>query len=112
MLLNNELFEKKFGDNFQKNIKIVLNKKVVREGKLILFAPKDFYMVLTIETNKKHKTFEIPVPFSYSFYKEKFIFNYELESLTDDISIKIKSFNYHQKTKSKFFNNKLEILFS
>ena len=54
-MLTNELFEKVFGKNFQRHVKLVLNNKVIREGKLLLFAPKDFYLLFTLEINEKHK---------------------------------------------------------
>lgn len=111
-MFTNEVFEKEFGNNFQKYLKIVLNKKVLREGKLLLFAPKEFYLIFTLEINDKLKIIEIPVPFNFKFKKDYIIFSYVLEDLTEDIGVKIKSMNYHKQHKSKYFNNKLEFIFS
>ena len=110
-MLTNELFEKVFGKNFQRQVKLVLNNKVIREGKLLLFAPKDFYLLFTLEINEKHKVIEIPVPFTFTAKKNNISFSYVLEDLTDDIGVKVKTLTYHKEYKSKYFNNKLDFNF-
>ena len=56
--------EKKFLPFFQKNISIVLENKVLRQGRLLLFCVKDFYLHFTISCNGIVKTFELPYPFN------------------------------------------------
>jgi len=110
-VLTNEIFENAFGKNFQRHLKIILNDKIIREGKLLLFAPKDFYLLFTLEINEKHKVIEIPVPFRYKVKKDIIYLSYVLEDLTDDLGVKIKTLNYHKEYKSKYFNNRLDFQF-
>ena len=110
-MLTSELFENVFGKNFQRHLKIVLNNKVIREGKLLLFAPKDFYLLFTLDVNEKHKVIEIPVPFKFRVRKDIIRFSYVLEDLTDDIGVKVKTLNYYKEYKSKYFNNCLDFQF-
>jgi len=59
-MINTEDF---FVPFFQKNIYIILENKVLRQGKLLLFCIKDFYLNFTLLTNDNTKVFELPYPF-------------------------------------------------
>jgi hypothetical protein len=80
--------EDEFLPFFQKNISIVLENKTLRQGKLLLFCIKDFYLNFTLLHNNVTKVFELPYPFN-TYY----------ESLTSNVLIldyKYKTFTRNQ----------------
>lgn len=109
-----DIIEKHLNTALQKNVQFMLNDKAVREGKLMLYNIKDFYITFTIMTKKDIvKTYEIPIPYSVNTSTDgNIVFSYKLdhlikgrssiEKLIDKISTDIGK-------KSKFFNNVLEI---
>lgn len=101
-----------FIKHFQKNISIQLNSKIIRTGKLILFSPKEYYLVFCIGTNSKFKHLELPLPFNFHETKTSIIFDYNSELLSDDPTIKLKVDEYFKLYKSKYLNNKLAFHFS
>jgi hypothetical protein len=113
-VIDSLVLEQKLQKHFQKNIKILLNEKVLRTGKFILFAPKEYYLVFCINSNNKNKYLEIPLPFKIieSESTGEIIFDYKVELLTDDITLKIKVDEYFKLYKSKYLNNKLAFHFS
>lgn len=100
---------------FQKNISIIIDSKILRQGRLLLFSIKDFYLHFTILNDKATKTFELPYPFETY-----------MENLTSKILIldyKIKTFTKNlpkidEKTKTlfgkekymKYFDNYVKII--
>ena len=105
------ILEEKFQKHFQKNVRIHLNDKVIRTGKFILFAPKEYYLVFCIYSNGKNKFIEIPLPFKTYETSTGVIFDYKMELLSDDITLKIKVDEYFKLYKSKYLNNKLAFQF-
>lgn len=101
-----------FTKHFQRNISIHLNNKVIRTGKLILFAPKEYYLVLCIGSNARYKHLELPVPFYFKENKTSIFFDYSVDLLSDDVTIKLKVDEYFKLYKSKYINNKLAFHFS
>jgi hypothetical protein len=108
--------EKKFLPYFQKNISINLDNKVLRQGKLLLFSIKDFYIHFTLLQNKTTKNFELPYP--YNTYMENLtsnvlVLDYRLKTFTKglpDITEKTKAL-YNAKGKHlKFFDNIVKII--
>ena len=102
-------------DILQKNIKIGLNNKILREGKLLLFNVKDFYVHFLLETVKTpKKNYDIPVPFRVIKTKNELIFDYAIVNLTKrdpKYDLAINSLVKTVGKKSKFFNNTLTISF-
>jgi hypothetical protein len=73
---------------FQKEIIISLDNKSLRQGKLLLFSIKDFYLHFTLLINENKKCFEIPYPFSM--YKESvssssLILDYKINTFTNNM---------------------------
>ena len=102
-MIDSLILEQKLQKHFQKNIRIVLNEKVIRIGKFILFAPKEYYLVFCISANTfAFRMMETPTGL---------LFDYKVELLTDDITLKIKVDEYFKLYKSKFLNNKLAFHF-
>jgi hypothetical protein len=111
-VIDSLVLEQKLQKHFQKNIQILLNEKVLRTGKFILFAPKEYYLVFCINSNNKNKYLEIPLPFKIVETAAGFLFDYKVELLTDDITLKIKIDEYYKLYKSKYLNNKLAFHFT
>ncbi len=107
--------EKKFIPFLQKNINIVLENKTLKQGRLLLFCIKDFYLNFTLACNNGTKTFELPYPFAT--YMESasssiLILDYKIKTLTTDIPTLTREtlfFNTENK-QMKFFNNIIKIV--
>ncbi len=97
----------------QCNVSFVLNKKTLREGKLLLFTIKDFYITFVLITKKDlHKTYELPVPFEFKHIKDTIIFDYSVQNICkkhQKISELIGSLHKQIGKKSKLFDNILTI---
>jgi hypothetical protein len=68
----------------QKNLTLELNKKVHKEGKLILFYQKNFYLTFVMDTAKKAKEkIEIPIPFEIEAHEDDNLvyFDYRVKTL-------------------------------
>ena len=110
-MIDGLILEQKLQKHFQKNVQIRLNDKVLKTGKFILFIPKEYYLVFCIYSNGKTKYMEIPLPFKISETLADLIFDYKVELLSDDITLKIKVDEYFKLYKSKYLNNKLAFHF-
>ena len=96
----------------QKNIKLQVNEKVLKEGKLILFNVKDFYVIFTIKIHPKNelKKYEIPIPYHASIENGEGVFDYRFQNLSSKNSqlyVKIKCLNTNKK--SRFYDSVLNI---
>ena len=109
-----EKTDSELGKILQSTVIFEVNKKALREGKLILYNIKDFYITFNILTSKGiMKTYELPVPFNiYSDKNNNVIFDYDIDYISRKdrvieylITIVGNKFN----KKSKLFNNKLTI---
>ena len=100
----------------QKNITVNINSKAIREGVLILYNVKDYYITLNIRTKKDQlKTYEIPVPFNIDANEERVIFDYHIEDVIQHDPRRrylINSLYSNINKKSKLFDNILTIKFS
>ena len=99
----------------QRDIKLVINSKVLREGKLILFNLKDYYIECTfIMKTGQQKIYEIPVPFDIIIDENKIHFDYSIQHATKnnlDNSVTVKMLALQSGKKSKFYDNVLTIEF-
>lgn len=109
-----ETVEREFKNLFQKDLQFKLNNKVLKEGKLILFSFKEFYLhfKLLVKPNN-YKQFEIPYPFSYKVEPSQIVFDYTNNSFRKnnkeiDFLLKLLKKNKH----SKFYDNTLIISYS
>jgi hypothetical protein len=97
----------------QQKVQFVLNDKVVREGKLMLFNVKDFYISFIILTKKQqNKTYELPVPFRIIPDDKSLVFDYKLKNIHhNDFMKKLYITQIHGKVnkKSKLYDNVLVI---
>lgn len=107
--------EQKFLPFFQKNISIVLENKTLRQGRLLLFCIKDFYLHFTLSCGNGTKTFELPYPFKTytdSVSSNVLILDYKINSFTQDLgNIMDKAKQLCNKEKHlKFFNSIIKIV--
>lgn len=107
--------EQKFLPFFQKNISIILENKTLRQGRLLLFCIKDFYLHFTLCCGNTTKTFELPYPFltyTDTISSNVLILDYKMNSFTQDLgNILDKAKQLYNKEKHmKFFNNVIKIV--
>lgn len=107
--------EEKFLPFFQKNVNIILDNKILRQGRLLLFCIKDFYLHFTLSCNGVTKTFELPYPFKTytdSMSANILILDYKMTSFTQDLpNIAEKAKQLFNKDKHmKFFNNIIRVV--
>jgi hypothetical protein len=107
--------EKQFIPFLQKNINIVLENKTLKQGKLLLFSIKDFYLNFTLLCNNVTKTFELPYPFATfteSLSSGDLVLDYRLSTLhrvAPDLSENISLIGINSKH-MKFFNNVIKVV--
>ena len=68
----------------QKNISLEINNKIFKQGKLILFYQKNFYLQFTLTTVKKDKDkVEIPIPYDVELHESDGLvyFDYRIKTL-------------------------------
>lgn len=96
---------------FLKEIAIAQNNKVLRQGQLLLFYVKDFYLHFTLKTQSGTKQFEIPYPFKTKKTPTNILLlDYALSSFKaeySDIEKRIKNIGYSKK--SRYYNSIIRI---
>jgi hypothetical protein len=104
-----------FTQYLQSPIVFTLGKKIIKQGRLILFKKAHFYIQITLLNNKNIKeVFEIPIPFKTEEYRKEglMFFDYRLESLCTKNSVqetKIKNITIKNTSPSHYYNKILEI---
>jgi len=98
----------------QETVQFVIDKKVIKKGKLLLFSMKGFYLTFTIVNDKgEPKIYEIPYPFKISNIHEdspELTLDYTLNEISNDNAFTyIKLTNVKPIKKSKFFNTTVNI---
>jgi len=85
MTIYGTIIEKACKFLLQKNITLELNKKTYKQGKLILFSQKNFYITFIMDTTKKQKEkIEIPIPFDIEIHEDDDLvyFDYRIKTLS------------------------------
>jgi hypothetical protein len=104
-----------FTSSLQNNLIFTLGKKVVKQGRLILFKQAHFYIQLSLLSNKNVKeVLEIPIPFYIENYPhEKLIyFDYRFRALAGNdtsISQRLQNVTIKNINPSQYYNKILEI---
>jgi hypothetical protein len=94
----------------QKNVLLTLKNKPYKKGRLINFKLSGCYISFVMQTEKKKETFEIPFPFAIKQNKESVVFDYTLQTLSEqdyDLLINLKTVS--QIKKCKFYDASLAI---
>ena len=98
----------------QKNLTLELGNKTFKQGKLILFYQKNFYLTFLMDTVKKQREkIEIPIPYDVEIHEadDLVYFDYRLKTLAKhapEIEMYLKVYS-SKKTSNKFWNTILTI---
>lgn len=104
------LLDARFKELFQKDIQLTLKNKTYKKGKLINFKVSGCYLSLVLLTEKKKETFEIPFPFALKQKDLSVIFDYTLETLSEqDYELLVNLKTITPVKKCKFYNTLLTI---
>jgi hypothetical protein len=104
-----------FTKALQDNLVFTLGKKIVKQGRLILFKQAHFYIQLTLLSNKNVKeVLEIPIPFYVENYPlEKTVyFDYRFRALAgndSELSERLQKVTIKNINPSQYYNKILEI---
>ena len=80
--MNNVDIEPFLKEILQRDVKFIVNDKVLREGKVIIFYIKDFYVSFTLYTKKNQsKTYDIPLPYDVSSSTNCLVLDYSLHKI-------------------------------
>ncbi len=95
----------------QRNIVFVLDNKIIKEGRLVLYNEKDYYLVLYMRSgNNEQKKFEIPYPFAIQQQNNCLILDYSLSAISGgDSELYYRLVSLNQNSNSKFYNNKIKV---
>ena len=106
--------EELFLSFLQKDISIVLENKTIKQGKLLLFCVKDFYLNFTLLSNNIIKTFELPYPFltrTESLSTANLLLDYKTHTLFKTAPTIKNNILFASKDKHmKFYNNIVKII--
>jgi hypothetical protein len=113
-ILDEKIEENYFSTHLQSLLSFTLGKRVIREGKLIIFKRSHYFFQITI-LNSKNQTecFEIPLPFKVEHHPDENLlyFDYRIRSLSKGDSELEKNLlqSTNKSSPSQFFNKILEI---
>lgn len=99
------LLDTYFKSLLQRNVQLTLKNKSFKKGRLINFKLSGCYVSFVVLTEKKRETFEIPFPFAIKQKNDTVVFDYTLESLSEqdyDLLVNLKTVS--QVKKCKFYN--------
>ena len=99
----------------QRDVVFEVNGKILRQGKIILFNIKDFYISFNILTPKNIvKTYELPMPFEIILQDDGILCDYSVANITRKDQVTeylIRSVYNKFGKKSKLYDSKLTIKF-
>ena len=76
-------FEKTLNYLLQRDVTFILNNKVYKKGKILLYTLNDFYLYFVLKTDfQQNKNFEVPVPFDIRRDGSNVIFDYTFDTLS------------------------------
>ena len=91
----------------QKQIVVSMDTRTLRKGKLMLFSRSNYYILISLMSEKGHReNMEVPIPFNIEYHEDEGLmyFDYRVSALRTEILP-----NFEGKTTSSFFNKILEI---
>jgi len=113
MTINDTELEDTLKYLLQKNLKLYINNKQYRKGRLLLFKQNNYHIELTIKKNDTDvKKFEIPIPFAVELWKDDGLvyFDYRLLTLTKKNTMVYNILKpLSVETNNKFYDKILEI---
>lgn len=97
----------------QRDVQFVVGDKVIKEGRIVVFNIKDFYISFVLTTKKnQNKTYEIPVPFNVYQKDTTLFFDYTLDKIHRNSGVMKHLISCISKSigkKSKLFDNMMTI---
>jgi len=85
MTITDTYIEETLMELLQKDLKLYINNKQYRKGKLLLFKQNNYHIELTVKKNDVDiKRFEVPIPFAIEKWEEDGLvyFDYRLSTLS------------------------------
>ena len=107
-----EHVEKDFTSLLQKEIQFIHKDKILKEGRLMLFSIKDFYLTFQLLSSETQKMihFELPYPFKYTNNNNRMTLSYDQNCFTKgDADIEHHILFYFVKDPSKLYNTEVFI---
>jgi hypothetical protein len=107
--------EEYFTKSLQYPIIFTLGKKVLKQGRLIIFKRTHYYIQVTLLNSKNiRESFEIPIPFKTDYYPNEglMFFDYRLRSLVGsnpEAEQLVNAFKVKNINPSQYYNKILEI---
>ena len=107
--------EEYFTKSLQCPVVFTLGKKIIKQGRLIIFKRTHFYIQITVLNSKNTKeSFEIPIPFKTDYYPNEGLmyFDYRCRSLTgsnSEAELLTNSYKVKNVNPSQYYNKILEI---
>ena len=98
----------------QKNISLEFNNKIFKQGRLILFSQKNFYLTFLLNNSKKKDDkIEIPIPYDIESHMDENLiyFDYRIKTLAKfapEVENYLKIYNSNS-SKNKFWDTILTI---
>jgi hypothetical protein len=101
--------ESKFNYFLQRDVVFSMDNKIIKEGKLILFSQKDYYLIFHLKnSNGDNKKYELPYPFNIDREKNYLTFDYKIESISkNDSELYYRLLSLNKNQVSRFYNNKV-----
>jgi len=112
MNINNTEIEEALKELLQKDLKLSINNKQYRKGKLLLFKQNNYHIELTVKRNETDmKRFEIPIPFGIEKWEDEGLvyFDYRLSTLSKNEELVRLLHTLPTEGNNKFYNKILEI---
>jgi hypothetical protein len=99
--------EKYFNYFLKREVVFSVDNKIIKEGKLILFNQKDYYIIFYIKNgNGEQKKYEIPYPFNIKKEGNYLKISYKLEDISkNDSELFYRLMSLNQKYNSRFYNS-------
>lgn len=112
MTISETYLEEVLKNLLQKNVKFVLNDKIVKRGKILLFNQNNYNIEFTLNKDENIRRFEIPIPFNVEVWDEDglFYFDYRFKTLckkSKKLEKIVKSMDHT--TDNRFYDTILEI---
>lgn len=112
MNISTEIIERDISALLQQELQITHKNKTLKEGRLMLFAVKDFYLHFKLQQQLggKFTLFEIPYPFFYERTSSGILLSYKVNHfLKNDAELKHLSRLYFFNKPSKFYDTDVVI---
>jgi len=112
MNISTESIEADMSQLLQQELTIVCKNKVLKEGRLTLFAIKDFYLNFKLQQadSTRLTIFELPYPFKYRKTPSGILISYKIDNFVNsDAELKQLMLYYFYNKPSKFYDTEIVI---